>query len=413
MLTLTAASCMFNDVAPETVNVVDKNLPNTPDPPDQSTNRPIATFLKWQSADSLFDVYFDYSYPPKQLVASKIKRKEYLVYGLSVSTSYYWKVIAFDANGVSKEGPIWSFTTSSTSTTTNPLLGYALQLKKQQVKLPNNVNFLFRVVDMQNKSVTNLQPKDFSFFEDGYDLSSESFVEFKKVPQLPYKIRTVLMLDNSSSLNTTDLAEIKKAATSYVNKLTAFQEVAIYQFSEIPQLLIDFTKDKVALTAALNNYAAGKSTTALFDATIEGASRWEDVYEADSVFTGNMIILTDGNETAKPNSFALSQALYSVRNKKVFTIGLRGKDDLDEETLRMIGNSGYYPIDNVGQLDAKFAEIQKTIVDFANSFYNLTYKSPRRGNNDYNIMILIKNNPYTGDNSYILGKYNSTGFYSQ
>ena len=220
------------------------------------------------------------------------------------------------------------------------------------------------------------------------------------------------MLDNSTSLTSSEIDRIRISATTFIKKITPNQEVAIYQFSENAEKLADFTNLQDSLDRAINRYKSGVNTTGLYGAVVKGASLWQDSFTINDILQGSMIVFTDGNETSRPTVQALSEALNAVNNKLVFTIGLRGKDPLDEETLTRIGTAGYYGINNLNQLDNQFTIIQQSLIDYANSFYQLTYKSPRRSDDQYTVTIRIKGNPYTGDSSYIFVRYSSGGFYS-
>lgn len=381
-------------------------------PLNNSTGQAILQTFKWNTDNAVsYDVYLDKVNPPVKVISSKTDKQTYIYpTPLEYNSKYYWRVAANYSDGTQKISPVWNFTTL---VNINPAAaGYALYLKKQNTSLPNLVNLLYQVVELNNKSIPNFQTKDFEVYEDGSPLQSESSLEIKKQDELPYKIRTVLMLDNSTSLTVAEIDKIRNAVSSFVGKITLNQEVAIYQFSENVEMLSDFTNRQDSLNRAISRYKTGASTTGLFSAVVNGASLWQDNFSINDVLQGAMIVFTDGNETSRPNSQAFSEALAAVSNKFVFTIGLRGKDPLDEETLKRLGSAGFYGINDLTQLDNQFTLIQKAIIDYANSFYQLTYKSPRRGIGEYNLTIRVKGNPYTGDYSYIIAKYSSAGFYS-
>jgi hypothetical protein len=263
---------------------------------------------------------------------------------------------------------------------------------------------------MNRIGVPNLVKENFEIFEDGEPITSESTIEIKRNDQLPYKIRTVLMLDNSTSLDG-KYDQIREAASLFIRNLRPNQEVAIYQFSESPELIIDFTSNKDSLLKYIANYRKGFMTTNLYGAVIRGASRWEDKFTVDDLLQGSMIIFTDGKDTQ--GSSSLVEAVNAVGNKTVYTVGLAGAaDGIDVPILTAIGTKGFYPISDISQLTENFNKIQQSIVNFANSFYLMTYKSPKRGNFDHFLTIKIKDNSYMGSEAYITGIYNSSGFYS-
>jgi hypothetical protein len=398
--------CSFDKDNPYTSVVTDTSAPNTPQPADKSVNQLLVVTLKWECNEAVsYNIYFDTQSSPAKLIALNNTQKYQVVSNLEYGKTYYWKIVANFLDGSNKTGPVWSFTTG---TNANPSgSGYVMYMHSISTTLPSNVNAMYQVVDMSNHGVTNLNSSDFEVYEDGAALSSESQVSIKKHDQLPFKIRTVLMLDNSTSL-TNNIDQIRNAAETFIGNILPSQEVAIYQFSDSPILIRDFTNNKDTLIASLKKYQLGYSTTDLYGSVVKGASLWFDNFSPDSVLQGSMIIFTDGNDTQ--GSSTLSAAINAVSYKKVYTIGLGS--EIQPEVLQAIGTAGYYQLSGVTQLPAQFQAIQTSILEYVNSFYMLSYKSPKRGSEDHQVIIRIKNNPYTGSGSFISGYYNSAGFYS-
>jgi hypothetical protein len=398
--------CSFDKANPYEPVVTDASAPNTPQPSDKSINQLLVVTLKWECNDAVsYNIYFDTQSSPTKLIALNSTQKFQVISNLEYGQTYYWKVIANFLDGSNKAGPVWSFSTGANA---NPGgTGYVMYMHNISTTLPSNVNALYQVVDMSNHGATNLKSSDFDVYEDGALLSSESQVTIKKHDQLPFRIRTVLMLDNSTSL-TNNIDQIRNAATTFIGNILPTQEVAIYQFSDNPILIQDFTNNKDTLISALRKYQLGFATTNLYGSVVKGASLWFDNFSPDSVLQGSMIIFTDGNDTQGSNT--LTDALNAVSNKMVYTIGLG--NEIQPEVLQAIGTSGYYQLNGVSQLAIQFQTIQTSILEYVNSFYMLSYFSPKRGNEDHQVIIRIKNNPYTGSGSYISGIYNSAGFYS-
>jgi len=97
--------------------------PSTPSPADTATA--YYTLLSWVSArGTSFDVYLDTTNPPTTIVAPKIQATSY-VPTLLPATTYYWKIVAFNAGG-SATGPVWSFTTPAATATLFELAGSVL-----------------------------------------------------------------------------------------------------------------------------------------------------------------------------------------------------------------------------------------------------------------------------------------------
>ncbi|MEW6193893.1 MAG: VWA domain-containing protein [Bacteroidota bacterium] len=397
-----------NPTPTDTTTQKDTTKPYNPKPANDAVNQPLIVTLDWSAGNvSKFDIYFDTVNPPTTLLVPDVTDQPVVLTQLSYNQTYYWKVISKLSDGSTVEGPVWNFTTMLSPTPS--LDGYTLFMEDINTVLPNTVNVLFQVTDLTSQGITNLAADDFEIFEDGASLTpSESELQIKKSDQVPFKIRIVLMLDNSTSL-TNDIDQIRLAAENFVRNITPEQEVAIYQFSENPEMLTDFTNDIDSLVNTLQKYQIGFATTDLYGTVIEGASRWEDLYSVNNVLQGTMIIFTDGNDTQ--GSSTLASALSAVDGKIVYTVGLG--TEIQPDILEALGTAGYFPISDSNQLQTKLQTIQEQILDYANSFYLLTYKSPKRGNFNHTLTVRIKNNPHTGDNSFITGTFNSGGFTSQ
>ena len=276
---------------------------------------------------------------------------------------------------------------------------------------PSFVNVLFQVLDLDNWGVTALTSEHFEVREDDQVVSpSESAMRVQKRKALPhrFKLKTVLMLDTSTSVRG-QLEQIKEAAIVLVENMTENQEIALYEFSEDPVLLQDFTNDVEALTKAIREIRLGFSTTNLYGSIITGTGRWRDVFSTTEVEQGFLVILTDGSDTQ--GSSTLAEALDARGKKNVYTIGLG--HEIDPEVLEELGNAGFFQISDVtelaDQLADRFIEIQKRIVSFADSFYWLRYLSPKRGDRDHRLELRVKGNLY---NFVLWGEFNSRDFHS-
>jgi len=87
--------------------------PSNPVPNNGAIDVSIDIDLSWTGGDPdgddvLYDVYFgDYSPPPK--VVTKQSDTTYDPGILKSATTYYWKIISWDNQDGSTEGPIWDF----------------------------------------------------------------------------------------------------------------------------------------------------------------------------------------------------------------------------------------------------------------------------------------------------------------
>lgn len=316
---------------------------------------------------------------------------------------YFWRVRAFNPVASSD----WSLVQSFKSDL--PARNVSLYNDSLIVKLPSYINFMFHAVDQNNLGVHDLIESEFTALEDGKSISpTESRLQIGKADQLAYNLRSILMLDNSSSISPSDLSKIKTAAISFVRKMALGQQTALYVFSENTQLIQDFTTDSTILISAIKSISGGFNSTNLYGAVIQGTSRWTDHYSLSTVNQGVMILLTDGDDTQ--GSSNLEQALVKRGDKRIITVGLG--NEINMPVLQSLGNAGFFHVTNIDLLNQKFLDIQTDLISFTNSFYWLNYQSPKRGNNNHVLRLKLEKNHNTGERSFIESQFNSNGFYS-
>lgn len=405
-------SCSFESSS-EAISVTSK--PSNPSPADNATNQSLSLELSWE-ADNVtdFDVYLDTINPPQNIYSSGITDKSLTVGLLNANTTYYWKVVADpDSNPV--ESSVWTFATGTTINSEQS--GDVLLLQQITAEKPSYVKMIFRVVDYFGNGIGTLTKDNFKLLEDDLAVSaSESDIVISKKTDIIDTLKVVLMLDNSTSL-TSNIETIRASAAQLAYNLATMTvdgvklnvQVAVYSFSDEITMLTDYISDGDRLYGVVwGNYALGKSSTDLYGAVVKGASRWTDAMTSDKIRQGVMILFTDGSDTQ--GSTSVGDALTAVSGKRVFTVGLGS--DIDSVILENLGTAGYYEISTVSDLTSKFQEVQAEILDYINSFYLLTYNSPKRGNYDHLLRLSIIDNLNTGAGSYIQGYYNSYGFYS-
>jgi hypothetical protein len=274
------------------------------------------------------------------------------------------------------------------------------------VSLPCYVNFLFQAVDRTGHGFPLLVRRDFRLYEDNLPLSaSESEFRLDKKETLEYHIQTVLMLDNSASVKDS-LPAIKSAAKVLLRLIDPKQEIAIYSFSEKVVLLQDFTQDTVLLAKAIDGIKAGQMSTDLYGAVITGTGRWQEEYDDTRVVDGFLVLLTDGADTQ--SRYTLGQALSFRGKKKVLAVGLG--NELDTNALSQIANQGFAHLDRYRDLPTKFKEIQTFMVDWANSFYKIRYVSPKRGDHEHMLKLLLWNYGSAAPVDSLMQTYNSKTF---
>jgi len=296
-----------------------------------------------------------------------------------------------------------------------------VQLEKLQFEanLPSIITVMFQATDQFDGPISGLQTSDFALLEDDLPVSTaETSLSIVPREELPFSLRTVIMIDISSSITPTDLDQIKAAVLGLIidaqgaSQLLPEQEIALYSFDDNVRLLQDFTGNPESLISAIENIqpAVAITPTDFYGAVITAASRVEDNIDTTQITKGNAIIITDGTDTAARNT--RSEAISAVQNKSVFTLGIG--DEISAEALQEIGTSGTFALRNFGQLNSVLTSINQQVVDQANSFYYLHYASPKRGsetgNSIHDIRLLVTNNANNGSSSEITDSFDATDF---
>lgn len=285
---------------------------------------------------------------------------------------------------------------------------HQFQLYNIVASKPGFVDVMYAVTDASNRGVDDLNNLDFVLREDDAGISaSESFRHVQKVNQIPFEIKTVLMIDNSISI-VNDLELVKQAALKFVRKVRANQQIAVYVFSDVPTLLQDFTNDTLKLQTAINKIAPGYPSTNLYGSLLTGLSRWTDQFTLTRLTQGSLIAFTDGNDTQ--GSSTLSQVLAARGSKKVYIIGLG--NEITPSVLNQISYpSGYISILKAGQLEETFNQIQADIVRYSNSFYWLNYMSPKRSGT-HTLAVSTSGNTNLTATGVASGSFSASGFQS-
>ncbi len=286
--------------------------------------------------------------------------------------------------------------------------------------LPSVITVMFQATDRYGGAIAGLQTSDFAILEDNQPVSpAETSLAIVPHDELPYSLRTVVMIDVSSSISPADLAQIKDGVLGMLtnadgqSSLLPQQEIAIYTFNDRVELLRDYTNNTDDLVATLQSIqpADAITPTDFYGAVIAGAGRIEDTFDITQITQGNLIIITDGTDTAARNTQA--DALSSVIGKSVYTLGVG--DEISAETLQQFGTSGTFALRNFAQLNSSLEAINQQVVDSANSFYFLHYASPKRGaegaqTSIHDITLSVNNNSNRGNTAVISDQFDATDF---
>jgi hypothetical protein len=281
----------------------------------------------------------------------------------------------------------------------------------------DRVSMLFQVLDKNDKGVVGLDViSRYSLldYEQEMVTNVEADVQIESFGTIPTQIYTAILLDISRSVEGF-VPQIKQAASEFVNLSLDEQLIAIYTFDgDAPIRRINFTANKTQLLSAINSIPESNlgSSTNLYEALAFAEFELpESVYTTSQITQGNLIVFTDGRETANPTSNALQSVLAQLSDRTVFVAALNSPD-LDTESLTQIAKTegNYFLASNIDELKTKFSSIQNDIEKLSKSVYWLFYTSPRKGTNTWQIELKIKDNCNTESDVVLTGAYFSQGF---
>ncbi len=240
---------------------------------------------------------------------------------------------------------------------------------KVDVKL---VNFFVTVTDAHGAPVGSLNKEDFKLTEDG---TEQKIAVFDRQSELPLSIVTAI--DTSLSTKKDLKLETESARRFAHTILRPVDAMALYQFSEVVQEVVPFTKDLDRIDRGINSIHGG-SATALYDAICLGSEAMES-RRGRKV----MVVITDGGDTASANRYADALRSAQAAETIVYSIIIvpieasAGRDTGGEHALIQISTDTggkYYYATSLAQLDDAFHKIS----DELRTQYLLAYYPSKR-----------------------------------
>jgi hypothetical protein len=271
------------------------------------------------------------------------------------------------------------------------------------VSLPATVNIFFNVVDTAGTPVPQLTTDRFTVIENGTPVShTTSAMTILKRSNMDYRFKTVLMLDASSAA---PLEAVKTAARAFTAMIDPRQTVAVYRFSDRPELLQNFSGDAVQLSAAIDAMTAGPvATRNLFNTVNAGVALFEEQYSPASALQFQIVVFSAGNDT-RNDAAKKEETIYTSGFGNVYMIGLG--NDLDADFFSRTGNRGFFRAADAGALTEAFMKTESSIIRLADSYYRLVYTSTLRGNAEQGVQLMVNGNLYDGQGSTINATFNS------
>lgn len=173
------------------------------------------------------------------------------------------------------------------------------------------------VIDQGNKPVYNLTKDDFTVYEDKVKQTLEYFSK-EEVP-----LSLGIVIDTSGSMRT-KLKTVSDAAAGLIKQLKKDDEGFLAQFKLEPELVRDFTRDKLELEDGLNDLFTGGGTS-LLDAIIATA---DYAHEKGKQRRKALVVITDGLER---NSSVKEKEVMEAMKEDEVQVYLVGFVDEEED----------------------------------------------------------------------------------
>ena len=250
---------------------------------------------------------------------------------------------------------------------------------------------LVRVVDVQNRAVSDLNVSDFVVTESGEQRP------IVKVDRSDAPFNLVLLLDVSGSVENY-ITFIRKAARAFIETVEKKDRISIIVFNEDVKVLSGFSTDKEHLSETLDSFEAGGGT-AFYDAL---AYTVADVLRPMKGERTAIVILSDGEDNR--SFLAFDSLLGSIQESGAMIYPLfvptgliqeemLGKKDIDPmrkrymsltkrsegegEKLAKISGGVFFPISRLAQINTAYEDIVKQL----RGAYTITFRSssPEKG----------------------------------
>jgi tight adherence protein B len=219
-----------------------------------------------------------------------------------------------------------------------------------------------------------LSADDIVIREDGVAVEDVTVTPLRE--EVP-RIDAVLVIDTSGSMEDGPLRAAIDAAERFVARLPATIRVGLVAFSDRPRILHRISYERPGLLADIASLSAS-GETALYDATITAARMFEG--EAQR----NIILLSDGGDTASRQTLRSAVSLARRRNAVAFTVGLKS-GEFDEQALRFMANAtggDYAPA-----ASADLGRVYEGLATEISNQYLLTYRSESEGGQETTVEV--------------------------
>jgi tight adherence protein B len=203
--------------------------------------------------------------------------------------------------------------------------------------------------------------------ENGTPVSDISLVPMAKGQQADFGV--VLVMDASNSMRGSAIVDATAAARAFAARRAAKQQLAIVTFNRKASVLLPFTTDADAITAALAEPPSLAQGTHLYDGVATGLR----LLRRAKITAGAVIVLSDGADTGSLVSVGRAVDQARADRVRIFSVGIRSRSFRAAPLAKVAASTGgdYSEARSTGELARLYAQLG----DQLSSEYLLRYRS--------------------------------------
>jgi VWFA-related protein len=177
------------------------------------------------------------------------------------------------------------------------------------------INVTATVSDASGRFVGGLGRDDFVVYEDG-EPQAIAYFSAERVPA-----SVGIVLDTSGSMAGDKIRAARAALDRFLDELLdRDDEIFVYRFSDLPELVQEWTEDRRALARTLEGLIPGGGT-AMYDAVAEAIP----VADTGRHRKKAVVLISDGNDTASRTRLGTLRQLIRESEAMVYAIGIDGE----------------------------------------------------------------------------------------
>jgi Mg-chelatase subunit ChlD len=177
------------------------------------------------------------------------------------------------------------------------------------------VNVTATVVDRNGRFIPGLRMEDFTVYEEN-ELQEVTHFSNERVP-----VSLGLVLDTSGSMVGEKMTNALLAVDRFLTKLLSPEdEIFLYKFNNIPDLVVDWTTDRQRLSRSIRRISASGGT-AMYDAIAESVPLAQTGQHRKRA----IVLISDGNDTDSQVSLREVKQMIRESEVMVYAVGIDGQ----------------------------------------------------------------------------------------